>query len=471
MADSKDDFKLEETDDASFDVPNDENIDESPVENVASESNNDFDEEEFELELEREMEGDSRLATDFEDQNVSKKQKVKKRKKLQFIHDDEPAKKDSDDDDDEDEDVTSLKQTSYDLFIKGLENALARVDEGEIAEINAFDKNMNPTLKLDKTRVLLRQINYIRVGDVMLHNTRYGKYSLRRVIKIKDDEFYLLGDAENRYTIVKRENLLAKVVAKIDGNKYFSFNASLAKKKIGQGKVKNAGIRTLGRIVTATDEDLNYLHEQEALAVEAENKVQGEAVAKLVQNDKMESLDDSAKMTFSTKIDETKGLDQEVDANATVASKQEKQDEFTPSGFSTAVSNDVPDDIGISIGGANGVTSSQVSDDNSYDSNAFQASSAADMFNEAKNASFGSKKAMNTAPEFETKKSKKDKKKKKNDSDDDAIPPTTTNNGGFQTSTSNDSFNIPEGPSFESQTGSSPSQSNDDDLPPIDFNK
>lgn len=266
-----------------------------------------------------------------------KKSKKSKNKLISDSDGKEEVKLDEDDDEYEKEEDLSLL-TPYEKFLRVIESKLARVSDGEIAEIITFDRNMEPMLKYEKSTLILRQMNYLRPGDIILHVNRYGKYSVRRVIKIKDDEIYVLGDKENRYTLISKNDILAKVVAKIDGTKYYSFTLKRQSKKLASYKIKSAPVRTMGRIVAATDEDLMYLQEQEMIKLKAEEKARSEFEALKVQSDKMTSLNSSEISSFATKVDDAEGLSAEFNANTSIAKDVSSNDSSEIAGFQT---NDV----------------------------------------------------------------------------------------------------------------------------------
>ncbi len=58
----------------------------------------------------------------------------------------------------------------------------------------------------------------------------------------------LLGDHERKYTlIIDRNQILGKIAAKIEKNKYISFNSARQKRK-GNRRVRFAWFKTFGRI-------------------------------------------------------------------------------------------------------------------------------------------------------------------------------------------------------------------------------
>lgn len=446
-----------------------------------------IDEDEFDFDLEDE-EDDSEEDFEEDDETLDeikpkkyKKAKSKKSKhpRLVFTHEDDlPKELLKTPEEDEEEKAWEAEQKRiaalppYDRFLLVVEDKLGRIEDGDIAEITSFDSNMQPLLKNDSTVCILRHISYLKVGDIVFHNNKYGKYSIRRIIKLNENEIYLLGDNENRYTVVQRDNIFAKVIAKIDGKKYTSFNTLTSKKKITHAKVASAAIRTLGRTVEATEEDLNYLQEQEKLKAEAIAKEKAAESARLVQSDKLENVEEAAIKTFSTTIDDRSGL--EAKSEIKIAGEGPKEEMPTFEGFQTSVSNDLPGSMDFSIGGNK---QPQANDDENYSTAGFQ-TSVGDGFEEAKSASFGSGKSSSIPDELELgNKKKKAKKKKKGQDDDDDLPIETNKAiGGFQTSTKGDSFDIPAGPDFGGSADKTPSFNSsstidDDDLPPIDFSK
>lgn len=405
------------------------------------------------------------------------KQRYKKSKKnsnnifLKTIDETEQNNKVDDEDEWEDEEDLS-KLEPYDAFVKTLDSKLARIEDGEISEIITFDKNMEPILKYNYSSLVLRELNYLRPGDIILHNTRYNKYSVRRVIKIVDDDIFVLGDTEHRYTIIKKNNILAKVVAKIDGTKFVSFNSRSKIKKYAKSKIHSSRLRTLGRVIQASDEDLAYIDSQEKIKRLAAEKEILEKEALKVQNDKMTAVDDDAIKTFATSVDETAGLKEEYDVSNNIAIEQAQRIAEIHEGFQTNITtSELPDDIAFGLEPT--AAKSQITEDNNFTN-----ATGFTTKTEAKET-FDINQFID--------KPKKKKKNKKDDEIENSELPTQSFDTLFSTSISNEDdilFGKQKDEKEESiykntvKSNVAPEKEKeteiidfDDDLPPIDFSK
>lgn len=137
--------------------------------------------------------------------------------------------------------------TPYEQFVERVDGILNRIEKGEVSEFQAFNNEMRPTIKKGKAMLQLIRHQNIKRGDIVLITTPTG-YTIKRVIKFVKNGILLLGDHERKYTlIIDKNQILGKIVAKIEKNKYISFNSAKQKRK-GNRRVRFAGFKTFGRI-------------------------------------------------------------------------------------------------------------------------------------------------------------------------------------------------------------------------------
>lgn len=139
------------------------------------------------------------------------------------------------------------KATPYEQFAEKVDSIIKRIEKGEVSEFSAFNNEMRPTIKKGKSMLQLIRHQNIKRGDIVLITTPNG-YTIKRVIKFVKNGILLLGDHERKYTlIIDKAQILGKIVAKIERNKYISFN-SVKQKRRGNRLVKFAWFKTFGRI-------------------------------------------------------------------------------------------------------------------------------------------------------------------------------------------------------------------------------
>ncbi len=154
---------------------------------------------------------------------------------------------DEEKDEQKDETKEQRKATPYEQFTEKVDTIIKRIEKGEVSEFSAFNNEMKPTIKKGKSMLQLIRHQNIKRGDIVLITTPNG-YTIKRVIKFVENGILLLGDHERKYTlIIDKTQILGKIVAKIERNKYISFN-SVKQKRRGNRLVRFACFKTFGRI-------------------------------------------------------------------------------------------------------------------------------------------------------------------------------------------------------------------------------
>lgn len=104
------------------------------------------------------------------------------------------------------------------------------VSEGKIVSTVISGGSMLPFLSPQRDYAFLERISRkLRRGDIVLYKRPNGDYVLHRIRKIKDEEFFLIGDRQTETERgIKKENLCALVTSvkrngKILGEKSFTW--------------------------------------------------------------------------------------------------------------------------------------------------------------------------------------------------------------------------------------------------------
>ena len=86
------------------------------------------------------------------------------------------------------------------------------IDVGSSFKLKVKGQSMYPFLLHDKSYVVLSKPDNIKRNSIYLfvYNDNVILHSLR---KIKKEEYFFIGDAQYRYEIVKKQDVIAKVIA------------------------------------------------------------------------------------------------------------------------------------------------------------------------------------------------------------------------------------------------------------------
>lgn len=93
--------------------------------------------------------------------------------------------------------------------------------------------SMEPLIHAGRDSIILRAVDEIENGDILFYRRTNGNFVVHRLIKKHKDEYIMCGD--NQTTLeygIKREQILAKVVAYYSGEEYRSFDTPEYKKYV-----------------------------------------------------------------------------------------------------------------------------------------------------------------------------------------------------------------------------------------------
>ena len=127
----------------------------------------------------------------------------------------------------EEEVKEEAKVIRYDM--ENLPVVLERVEAGLIGSLKILkDKSNKPIIKPNDI-VQLRKPNRLLPRDIIFYKIE-DEYFLRRIIKFKQDDIYVAGDNETEYHIIKRKDVIGKVISRQRKLKVLSFSVTPKKK-------------------------------------------------------------------------------------------------------------------------------------------------------------------------------------------------------------------------------------------------
>lgn len=153
--------------------------------------------------------------------------------------------------------------------IYSMEVAVERVEHGLIGTLRIEDNINSPIFKTGDF-VHLRAPSRLLIRDFVLYHS-HDEYFLRRIIKYKEEDIYVAGDNEKEYHIIRREDIVGKVISRQRKTKRLSFSLTPKKKVYTFRKVNLAYFRLKNRVIDYEQETNN---ESLELAIQslAENK-------------------------------------------------------------------------------------------------------------------------------------------------------------------------------------------------------
>lgn len=92
-----------------------------------------------------------------------------------------------------------------------------------------YGTSMKPFLLPNKTKAIITKTDNINKYDVVLYKVN-NTYILHRVIDIKDDVLYIRGDNTLAIEKINKNNIIGKLYAFYNEDKYIEVNDSLNKK-------------------------------------------------------------------------------------------------------------------------------------------------------------------------------------------------------------------------------------------------
>ena len=148
-----------------------------------------------------------------------------------------------------------IVEANQDVDIYSMEVVVDRVTGGVVGTLRVTDDMNSPIFKKGDF-ISIYRVNRFKPGDFVLYQS-HEEYFVRRVIKFVNDDIYVAGDHEREYHIIKRKDVLGKVISRQRKLKVLSFSVT-PKKKLYTFKKVNLSKFRLGNRVTD--------YEQEALA-------------------------------------------------------------------------------------------------------------------------------------------------------------------------------------------------------------
>lgn len=89
------------------------------------------------------------------------------------------------------------------------------VGAGGTVRLTVTGQSMFPTLIENRDSVVLVKPSKLKKGDIVLYQRQNGAYVLHRIVKIKNDEFYLCGDNQTAIEFPIYERQIFAVVSAI----------------------------------------------------------------------------------------------------------------------------------------------------------------------------------------------------------------------------------------------------------------
>lgn len=152
------------------------------------------------------------------------------------------------------------------IDIHSMEITVERLEAGLIGTLRIEDDCNRPLLKKGDL-VHLRYPQKLQIKDMVLYRANESYY-LRRIIKTKEDDIYVAGDNEKEYRIIKKEDVIGRVVSRERNNKMLSFSLAPKKKFYTFKKVKLAYWRLGNRVINLEQDITNESLELAAQSID-----------------------------------------------------------------------------------------------------------------------------------------------------------------------------------------------------------
>ncbi len=157
-----------------------------------------------------------------------------------------------------------IVEANQDVDIYSMEVVVDRVTGGVVGTLRVEDDINSPIFKKGDF-ISIYRVNRFKPKDFVLYQS-HDQYFVRRVIKFVEDDIYVAGDHEHEYHIIKRKDVLGKVISRQRKLKVLSFSVSPKKKFYTFKKVNLSKFRLGNRV---TDFETEALAESLELAQEA----------------------------------------------------------------------------------------------------------------------------------------------------------------------------------------------------------
>lgn len=157
------------------------------------------------------------------------------------------------------------------IDIHSMEVAVERVQAGLIGTLRIEDECNRPLFKKGDL-VHIRYPSKLQIKDIVLYQS-HDAYFLRRIIKTREDDIFVAGDNEKEYHIIKKEDVVGKVILRQRKNKMLSFSLAPKKRIYTFKKVNLAFLRLGNRIIDHEQEVTN-----ESLELAAQSAVENKTL-------------------------------------------------------------------------------------------------------------------------------------------------------------------------------------------------
>ena len=154
-----------------------------------------------------------------------------------------------------------IVEANQEIDIYSMEVVVDRVTGGVVGTLRVED-DMNYPLFKKGDFISIYRVNRIKPKDFVLYQS-HDQYFIRRIIKFVEDDIYVAGDNEHEYHIVKRKDILGKVISRQRKLKVLSFSVTPKKKFYTFKKVNLSKFRLGNRV---TDYETEALEESLELA-------------------------------------------------------------------------------------------------------------------------------------------------------------------------------------------------------------
>lgn len=162
--------------------------------------------------------------------------------------------------------------------VHSIDVVVERVEGGLVGSLR-IDNNINKPMFKKGDYALLRAPSKLAIKDFVLYES-HDEYFLRRIIKYKEDDIYVAGDNEKAYHIIRKEDIVGKVLSRERKNKRLSFSLTPKKKFYTFKKVKLARFRLGNRILDFEQESNIESLELASQSIETKNLFENKAEIK-----------------------------------------------------------------------------------------------------------------------------------------------------------------------------------------------
>lgn len=140
-----------------------------------------------------------------------------------------------------------IEEDNDKIDLYSMDVAVERIEGGLVGTLR-IDDDMNSPLFKKNDLVSMMHPARVQIKDFVLYKS-HENYFLRRIIKFKGDDIFVAGDNEKGFHIIKREDIIGKVVSRQRGIKRLSFSLTPKKKLYTFKKVNLSFLRLKNRVI------------------------------------------------------------------------------------------------------------------------------------------------------------------------------------------------------------------------------